>query len=156
MGLRSGEQFRVYDANMEDLFEAAIKVAGMMGMNVVSMDKANGFLKATSGLSFLSAGSEISVQMNQQNGETSVMAKGRPKVKITLIDYGRSAREVTRFMDLMEQVLQIQPKHHSDKIPVEGEEVEENVSKCPSCEAPISATDKFCTNCGEKLSVESE
>lgn len=148
MGLRGGKETRVYKKNRLEVFDAAARAIEALGMKTLAKDKNSGNIRATGGLNFFSAGTELLIEMREKDGETTVTIEGKPKVKISLIDYGQSSRDIRRTFEKMEELLGGVAPIKGVAEPAEGPGATRN---CPSCGKPVSESDKFCMNCGAKL-----
>ena len=73
-------------------------------------------------------------------------------MKTVVTDWGQSSRDVKRLFSKIEEHLGIEPE--TSKTVEKKTEVKKTkpANICPSCGQSIRATDKFCQNCGAKLS----
>ncbi len=175
MGVRSGEDTRYFRGNKEKVWKEVLQTLSERKFSIQSINEGAGEIEASSGLSFLSSGARLNILVTPVNRETTrVRVSGKAK-GITLIDYGRSAREaravlagleeripaVDLRMDLEEEVsLPRQEKDFSKKILGAscaqcGASLEENSRFCSVCGAPVEKASgtsaKTCTSCGAPL-----
>ncbi len=95
-------------------------------------------IKAQSGFSLTSLGSNLSVLLEQTDASTVRMVFNlEPRQKTVMTDWGRSRRELNRILELLEARL--------------SPESSENDLQCPECHASVHDEDVFCANCGSKI-----
>ena len=72
------------------------------GAKIKSEDRDQGLIKAEVGMSWKSFGEVVYIKISEQNsGHVSVQVSSSPKVKTTLVDFGKGSANVERITSLL-------------------------------------------------------
>jgi rubrerythrin len=120
-------------------------------VRITHKDEKAGKITAATGFSLFSTGGEVLIEVKALPGskEIAVTIDEKPKMKTVATDWGQSSRDVKRLFAKLEEHLGIEPETVEEKTEVKKVK---QANTCPSCGQSIRATDKFCQNCGTKLS----
>ena len=154
MSPRGHTQSKIYKVTQSEMFEKLLEILSALKMKVVERDNNTGTIVAATGLSLLSTGTllRIDVQSTENQGETLVSIEARPKLKTVLIDYGQSARDMAKIFANLDQFFTAS-EETVEKTPEETpkQKSESQNLKCPHCGSPVREGDVFCQNCGKKI-----
>lgn len=140
MGARGNKESRNYPKSSSEVFSAIASVLNGLKMKITAKDEDAGTITATSGLSFTSTGSNISIEVKPAGEGTLVNIETTPRLKTVLTDWGRGSKEIGHIFSNIEEKLGIAPQAEESKS-----------AGCPSCGEPVNPGDSFCQNCGAKL-----
>lgn len=86
-----------------EAFDKSLKVLGQFGAKLTRQDRAQGCLEACTGISWKSFGETISIVISERNsGRSHIEIKSWPKLKTTIIDYGKGRGNVQRIAQLLQ------------------------------------------------------
>jgi rubrerythrin len=154
MAMKGATETRNYEKSSSEVFSAISKALEDLKIRVIDKDEKAGKITAATGFSLFSTGGEISIEVKAlpDGKEIAVTIEEKPKMKTVATDWGKSSRDVKRLFTKLEEHLGIEPE--TSKAVEKKTEVKKakQANICPSCGQSIRATDKFCQNCGAKLS----
>jgi hypothetical protein len=79
----------------EELFKKCIQVLNQMGAKITDQNKISGEIKASTSMSWKSFGELILIRMTEnKNGKTEIYISSSPKLRTTLLDYGKGYENV--------------------------------------------------------------
>lgn len=138
--MKSRIDTRNYPKSAREVFSAITNALGELNIGITAKDENTGVIKAFSGFSITSTGSDISITVKKTASGCELTIEAKPKMKTLLTDWGRSSKEIKSIFSATEAKLGIAPQ------------AEESCgSVCPSCKKPVSPDDDFCQSCGAKL-----
>ncbi len=151
MAMRGARETRNYEKGSSEVFSAVSKALEDLKIRVIDKDEKAGKITAATGFSLFSTGGEVSIEVEAlpDGKEIAVTIEEKPKMKTVATDWGKSSRDVKRLFSKIEEHLGIEPETVEKKTEVKKTK---QANICPSCGQSIKATDKFCQNCGTKLS----
>jgi len=84
------------DTPFESIFEKCLQALGNIKAKVTNTDKVAGTITAKTKMSWKSFGEEIQITVDRgEGGKTKVTVSSAPKLKTTLVDYGKGHQNVT-------------------------------------------------------------
>lgn len=108
MGLKSSEitpsqkKSLVVKGDMRNVFEACINALSQFGVIVEKKDVSSGIIEATTTATLKSCGEVISITLSQRcDGIVDVEIKSEPKLRTTIIDYGKGLENVMQMAELI-------------------------------------------------------
>ena len=151
MAMKGATETRNYEKSSSEVFSAVSKALENLKIRVIDKDEKAGKITAATGFSLFSTGGEVLIEVNAlpDGKEIAVAIEEKPKMKTVVTDWGQSSRDVKCLFSKIEEHLGIEPETVERKA---GKKKDKQTSTCPSCGQSIKATDKFCQNCGAKLS----
>jgi len=151
MAMKGAIETRNYEKGSSEVFSAVSKALEDLKIRVIDKDDKAGKITAATGFSLFSTGGEVSIEVKAlpDGKETAVTIEEKPKMKTVATDWGKSSRDVKRLFTKIEEHLGIEPEAVEEKA---GKKKDKQTSTCSSCGQSIGTTDKFCQNCGAKLS----
>ena len=151
MAMKGAIETRNYEKSSSEIFSAVSKALEDLKVRITDKDEKAGKITAATGFSLFSTGGEVSITVETvpDSKEVAVTIEEKPKMKTVVTDWGQSSRDVKRLFTKIEEHLGIEPETVGGKA---GKKKDKQTSTCPSCGQSIKATDKFCQNCGAKLS----
>ena len=88
--------------SVDSAFEKCVKALGIIKAKVTETNKESGSITANTSMSWKSFGEEIKIVLNKADGgKTQVTVSSAPKLKITLVDYGKGHQNVTSLIDVI-------------------------------------------------------
>ena len=169
MGLRSAGAWREFDAPRERVWNALMDTLREQGMSMENVDPLGGTVEAASGLSIWSLGTNLHLKVTPTPEGVRVEAQASAK-GLTLVDYGRSGREVNELLDRLAATLAVPeasvpppppgptppppppPGAPLPPPPPGGSASKEDGLRCPSCGAFARNEEaRFCGECGTPL-----
>lgn len=154
MAMRGATETRNYEKGSSEVFSAVSKALEDLKIRVIDKDEKAGKITAATGFSLFSTGGEVSIEVKAlpDSKGIAVTIEEKPKMKTVVTDWGQSSRDVKRLFTKIEEHLGIEPEISKTVGGKAGNKKDKQISTCPSCGQSIKATDKFCQNCGAKLS----
>ena len=151
MAMKGATETRNYEKGSSEVFSAVSKALEDLKVRIIDKDEKAGRITAATGFSLFSTGGEVSITVEAvpDSKEVALTIEEKPKMKTVATDWGQSSRDVKRLFTKIEEHLGIGPETVEEKA---GKKKDKQTSTCPSCGQSIKATDKFCQNCGAKLS----
>ncbi len=151
MAMKGAIETRNYGKGSSEVFSAISKALEDLKIRVIDKDEKAGKITAATGFSLFSTGGEVSITVETvpDSKEVAVTIEEKPKMKTVVTDWGKSSQDVKRLFSKIEEHLGIEPETVEEKTEVKKTK---QANICPSCGQSIKATDKFCQNCGTKLS----
>ena len=90
------------DTPFESIFEKCLLALGNIKAKVTNTDKVAGTITAKTKMSWKSFGEEIQITVVRDEGsKAKVIVSSAPKLKTTLVDYGKGHQNVTSLMDFI-------------------------------------------------------
>ena len=154
MAMKGAIETRNYEKGSSEVFSAVSKALEDLKIRITDKDEKAGKVTAATGFSLFSTGGEVSIEVKAlpDGKEIAVTIEEKPKMKTVVTDWGQSSRDVKRLFSKIEENLGIEPETSKTVEGKAGKKKDKQTSTCPSCGQSIKATDKFCQNCGAKLS----
>jgi len=151
MAMKGATETRNYPKSSSEVFSAVTKALKDLKIGVIDKDEKAGKITAATGFSLFSTGGEVSIEIKPlpDSKEIAVTIDEKPKMKTVVTDWGQSSRDIKRLFTKIEEHLGIKSETVEEKA---GAKKAKQANICPSCGQSIKATDKFCQNCGAKLS----
>jgi len=151
MAMKGAIETRNYEKGSSEVFSAVSKALEDLKIRVIDKDEKAGKITAATGFSLFSTGGEVSIEVKAlpDGKKVVVTIEEKPKMKTVVTDWGKSSRDVKRLFSKIEEHLGIEPETVEKKTEVKKTK---QANICPSCGQSIKVTDKFCQNCGAKLS----
>ncbi|MCK5023515.1 MAG: hypothetical protein KAS04_05055 [Candidatus Aenigmarchaeota archaeon] len=88
--------------SVESAFEKCLQALGSIKANVTENNKENGTITAKTSMSWKSFGEEIRISLiKDDSGKIQVTVSSAPKLKTTLVDYGRGRQNVTSLIEFI-------------------------------------------------------
>ena len=154
MAMKGATETRNYQKGSSEVFTAVSKALEDLKRDRKGIQHLFLKITAATGFSLFSTGGEVSIEVKAlpDGKEIAVTIEEKPKMKTVVTDWGQSSRDVKRLFSKIEEHLGIEPE--TSKTVEKKTEVKKTkqANICPSCGQSIKATDKFCQNCGAKLS----
>lgn len=154
MAMRGATETRNYGKSSSEVFSAVSKALEDLKIRITDKDEKAGKITAATGFSLFSTGGEVSIEVKAlpDGKEIAVAIEEKPKMKTVVTDWGQSSRDVKRLFSKIEEHLGIEPEISKTVEEKAGKKKGKQTSTCPSCGQSIGTADKFCQNCGTKLS----
>lgn len=151
MAMKGATETRNYEKSSSEVFSAVSKALEDLKVRIIDKDEKAGKITAATGFSLFSTGGEVSITVEAvpDSKEVALTIEEKPKMKTVVTDWGQSSRDIKRLFTKVEEHLGIEPETVEEKA---GKKKDKQTRTCPSCGQSIKATDKFCQNCGAKLS----
>ncbi len=151
MAMKGATETRNYEKGSSEVFSAVSKALEDLKVRIIDKDEKAGKITAATGFSLFSTGGEVSIEVRAvpDSKEIAVTIEEKPKMKTVVTDWGQSSRDIKRLFTKLEEHLGIEPETVEKKT---GKKKDKQTSTCPSCGQSIGTADKFCQNCGAKLS----
>jgi len=151
MAMKGAIETRNYEKSSSEIFSAVTQALKDLRIGVIEKDEKAGKITAATGFSLFSTGGEVSITVEAvpDSKEVAVTIEEKPKMKTVVTDWGQSSRDIKRLFTKLEEHLGIEPETVEKKAEVKKTK---QANTCPSCGQSIGKTDKFCQNCGAKLS----
>ena len=151
MAMKGAIETRNYEKSSSEIFSAVTQALKDLRIGVIEKDEKAGKITAATGFSLFSTGGEVSITVETvpDSKEVAVTIEEKPKMKTVVTDWGQSSRDIKRLFTKLEEHLGIEPETVEKKT---GKKKDKQTSTCPSCGQSVGTADKFCQNCGAKLS----
>ena len=151
MAMKGATETRNYEKTSSEVFSAVSKALEDLKVRITDKDEKTGKITAATGFSLFSTGGEVSITVETvpDSKEVAVTIEEKPKMKTVVTDWGQSSRDIKRLFTKLEEHLGIEPKTVEKKA---DKKKDKQTSTCPSCGQSVGTADKFCQNCGAKLS----
>lgn len=92
----------VIHKGMDEAFSGCLSALDELGAKINIKDKKTGTIKATTGISWKSFGEVISIEVTEQKKKQSnVVIRSMPKLKTTIIDYGKAIDNIKKLENLL-------------------------------------------------------
>lgn len=154
MAMKGATETKNYEKSSSEVFSAVSKALEDLKVRVTHKDEKAGKITAATGFSLFSTGGELSIEVKAlpDGEEITVTIEEKPKMKTVVTDWGKSSRDVKRLFSKIEEHLGIEPEASKTVEEKAGKKKDKQTSTCPSCGQSVGTADKFCQNCGAKLS----
>lgn len=152
MAMKGARETRNYgEKSYSEVFSAVTQALKDLKIGVIDKDEKTGKITAATGFSLFSTGGEVSIEVKAlpDGKEIAVTINEKPKMKTVVTDWGQSSRDIKRLFTKIEEHLGIRPEAVEEKA---GAKKAKQANTCPSCGQSVEVRDKFCQNCGAKLS----
>ena len=151
MAMKGAIETRNYEKSSSEVFSAVSKALEDLKVRIIEKDDKAGKITTATGFSLFSTGGEVSITVEAvpDSKEVAVTIEEKPKMKTVVTDWGQSSRDIKRLFTKLEEHLGIEPEIVEKKA---DKKKDKQTSTCPSCGQSVGTTDKFCQNCGAKLS----